>query len=70
LPVSIVNGHVNGFGGDFADFNQFIRFFKYISVYLLSVYVFSCASRTEMLGLIDYILWLGVFVFFWLFLSI
>ena len=63
LPIAILNGIINGYGGTLADFNQYIRFFKYISVYLLSVYVFSSASRTDMLKLIDYILWLGVLVF-------
>lgn len=63
LPLSIFNGIINGYEGSFSDFNQFIRLLKYISIYLLAVYVFSNASRTEILKLVDYILWLGVFVF-------
>lgn len=44
LPVSIVNGLLSGYGGGLADLNQYIRYIKYVGVYLLALHVFNTIS--------------------------
>ena len=41
IPLSIGFGSAEGYAASFADFNQFIRLGKYISIYLLSYVVLS-----------------------------
>lgn len=55
LPISIANGLINGYGGDFADLNQYIRYLKYGGIYLLAFYVFNSIDAKGSKKIIEFI---------------
>lgn len=64
LPLSVLNGLVNGYEGSFGDINQYIRFLKYLAIYYLSMVCFWRASRyEERKRIIDFFILCGVGLF-------
>lgn len=64
LPLSVLNGLVNGYEGSFGDINQYIRFLKYLAIYYLSMACFWRACRyEERKKIIDFFILCGVGLF-------
>ncbi|MCK9549670.1 O-antigen ligase family protein [Aquamicrobium sp.] len=60
LPFSILNGTVNGYESSFGDFNQIVRIFKYISMYVISSVVLFYIDDFRMVRIIKFTIWCGI----------
>lgn len=63
FPISMLNGLMNGYEASFDDFNQFVRFLKYISMYLLAVTVWKSLGERQTKEMLRFILSCGIGLF-------
>jgi hypothetical protein len=61
--LSMLNGLVYGYAGSFGDFNQFIRFAKYISMYLLGYSVLNKYNKEDYRSLFSFVILCGTVLF-------
>lgn len=64
LPLSILSGVMGGFDGSLSDLNQFVRFLKYIAIYMLSLYYFNRYDEAGKKQALSFIMTLGVVLVF------
>lgn len=62
--IPVLNGLINGFQGDFADLNQYIRFIKYIGFYCISYKVFADNDELKKEEILGFFVSCGVVLFF------
>ena len=60
IIIPILNGIVNGYEGALGDLNQYVRFIKYIGVYLLAGVVFSKSDGKQIADILAFTLKCGV----------
>lgn len=63
LPVSVMSGEMGLYGVSFLDLNQYVRFVKYIFVYVLALSVFRCCDEESMLRIVRFWLFLAFLCF-------
>ena len=62
--IPVLNGLINGFQGDFADLNQYVRFLKYIGFYCISYKVFADSDELKKEEILVFFVSCGVVLFF------
>ena len=63
FPISVMNGLFYGYETSFGDFNQLVRFAKYIAIYLLAFQVFYKSDPDSAEKLFRFVLVCGFFLF-------
>lgn len=63
FTISLSNGIINGYGAAIRDFNQFVRFGKYVAMFLLAFTVLKNAGREDLRSLIKFIISCGFVLF-------